>query len=165
MRKVRIFNKEALPMSVKEVFLEQLSACHNQNAWFVSLYHAIKDLSTEQASWKLNDSSNSIWEIVTHLNYYNERYLFRLQGSDVPKGVESNDVTFQITDPNWGNTLDRMNSILTDWSQALNDCDEAALNKWVGDITQLTIHNAYHIGQIVHIRKQQEAWDPSQGVH
>jgi hypothetical protein len=79
--------------------------------------------------------------------------------------VESNDVTFQITDPNWGTTLDRMNSILTDWSQALNDCDEAALNKWVGDITQLTIHNAYHIGQIVHIRKQQEAWDPSQGVH
>ncbi|MGD6834383.1 DinB family protein [Sutcliffiella halmapala] len=152
-------------MNVKEVFLEQLSACHNQNAWFVSLHHAIKDLSTEQASWKLNDSSNSIWEIVNHLNYYNERYLLRLQGEDIPKGVHTNDYTFQPIETDWKTAVDRMNTILSDWSRALENCDEAALNKWVGDITQLTIHNAYHIGQIVHIRKQQEAWDPSQGVH
>ncbi|MGM0838250.1 MAG: DinB family protein [Bacillota bacterium] len=152
-------------MNVKEVFLEQLSACHNQNAWFVSLHHAIKDLSTEQASWKLNGSSNSIWEIVNHLNYYNEKHLLRFQGEDFPKGVDSNDVTFQPLETDWNIAVDRMNTILSDWSRALENCDEAALNKWVGHITHLTIHNAYHIGQIVHIRKQQEAWDPSQGVH
>ena len=35
---------------------------------------------------------------------------------------------------------------------------------WYEMLTQMTIHNAYHIGQIVHLRKQFGNWDPAKGV-
>jgi hypothetical protein len=35
---------------------------------------------------------------------------------------------------------------------------------WYDMFAQMTIHNAYHIGQIVHLRKQQGSWNQAQGV-
>ncbi|MFB5088855.1 hypothetical protein PGC35_16985 [Psychrobacillus sp. PGGUH221] len=54
-------------MDAKNIILSQLSACYNQNNWFVSLNSLINGLSADHASWKSNETVNSIWEIVTHL--------------------------------------------------------------------------------------------------
>jgi hypothetical protein len=35
---------------------------------------------------------------------------------------------------------------------------------WWSPLAQQNIHNAYHIGQIVLLRKLQGAWDSSKGV-
>ncbi|WMX56720.1 DinB family protein [Peribacillus sp. R9-11] len=63
-------------MNLKAVLLEQMGACYEQKNWFVPLNIAIDGLSAEQASWKSRDS-NSIWQIVNHLIFWNERYLNR----------------------------------------------------------------------------------------
>ncbi|MDQ0217904.1 hypothetical protein ELQ35_00215 [Peribacillus cavernae] len=58
-------------MQQKDLFLQQLSACYDQNSWFVSLSGATDGLLPEQASLKGSGTSNSIWEIVNHLLFYN----------------------------------------------------------------------------------------------
>jgi hypothetical protein len=38
------------------------------------------------------------------------------------------------------------------------------LNKRASTIAHSGTHNAYHIGEIVYIRRQQGSWDPEKGV-
>lgn len=153
-------------MNTKDVFLSQLSACHNQNTWFVSLNNAINGLTAETASWKSHETVNSIWEIINHLSYYNQRYLNRFKGIPITKGVDTNDITFENVDGlSWEQTVELIDNILSEWSISIKECGEEKLQRWSSDLTHLTLHNAYHIGQIVQIRKQNEMWDPKQGVH
>ena len=67
-------------MTTKETLLEQFTACYDENGWFVALKNAVKNLTAEQAIWKTENLDNSIWEIVHHLNFYNEAYLKRFKG-------------------------------------------------------------------------------------
>ena len=62
-------------MATKETLLEQFTACYDENGWFVALKNAVKNLTAEQANWKTENLDNSIWQIVHHLNFYNEAYL------------------------------------------------------------------------------------------
>jgi uncharacterized damage-inducible protein DinB len=153
-------------MNTKEIFLKQLQACHDRNTWFVSLQSAINGLTEEQASWKNNEMTNSIWDIVNHLAFYNQRYLNLFKGIPNTKDVDSNNSTFRNTDElSWCYTVELINTIMSDWIKAVQECDQNELNVWSSELAHLTIHTTYHIGQIVHIRKQQGSWDPKQGVN
>jgi uncharacterized damage-inducible protein DinB len=163
-------------MNLKAVLLEQMVACHDQKNWFVPLKIALDGVSAEQAAWKSGDS-NSIWQIVNHLIYWNERYLNRFKGNPLPPEV-NNDATFDITDPNgtdeeWEAVVSRLFKVMSDWVDAVKEYDEEKLHSpaykesdglWSSAIAHLIIHNAYHIGQIVEIRKVRGIWDSSKGV-
>lgn len=153
-------------MNCKDILVAQLNACHNHDTWFVSLQSALRGLTAEQASEKTKNSANSIHEIVNHLIYYNERYLNRFNGITNPKGVESNDDTFtENAHRSWQSTVETMDNIMSEWIISVKDSQEDRLQQWAADLTHLTIHTTYHIGQIVQIRKEQGSWNPSNGVH
>jgi uncharacterized damage-inducible protein DinB len=153
-------------MNSKEIILKQLEACHDQNTWFVSLHGAIDGLTAEQAIWKSNEFTNSIWDIVNHLIFYNQRYLNRSKSISNTKDVDSNDSTFRNSEElSWPSSMELINTIMSEWRSSVKECDEKRIDSWSSELIHLTIHNAYHIGQIVHIRKQQGAWDPKKGVH
>jgi uncharacterized damage-inducible protein DinB len=160
-----------MTVNSKSILLEQLTACFDQNNWFVSLKHALEGLTEEQASWKSGEKTNSIWELVNHLNFYNERYYDRFQGKKI-EDVAHDYNTFETGDGlGWQATVNKCLQILFDWRKALEKTNEEKLTskenldyEWFLALSNMTIHNAYHIGQIVHIRKQQEAWDAEQGV-
>ena len=42
--------------------------------------------------------------------------------------------------------------------------DEQQLQKWAPEIARIGTHNAYHIGQMVFVRKLQGSWDPAKGI-
>ncbi|PWT84980.1 MAG: DinB family protein, partial [Acidobacteria bacterium] len=42
--------------------------------------------------------------------------------------------------------------------------DEKALQKWAPEIARIGTHNAYHVGQMIVIRKMQGSWNPEKGV-
>jgi hypothetical protein len=42
--------------------------------------------------------------------------------------------------------------------------DEAKLKDSAAVFTHISTHNAYHIGQIIYVRKEQGSWDPKSGV-
>ncbi|WP_172198597.1 DinB family protein [Saccharibacillus qingshengii] len=154
-------------MKNREILLDQLRACRSENGWFTSMASAVKGLTQKQADWKSNEEMNSVHEIVQHLNFYNERYLKRFLGETIETFEGSNDDTFdprERGEGTWQQTLDAYDSVMAGWIEAIEQADDAAVEKWTGDFTHLTIHNAYHIGQIVFIRKQQGSWDKKYGV-
>jgi hypothetical protein len=53
---------------------------------------------------------------------------------------------------------------MADWEKAVESADDSTLAKAASLIAHVGTHNAYHIGQIVFVRKEQGSWDPGKGV-
>jgi uncharacterized damage-inducible protein DinB len=164
-------------MTTKEILLEQFTAAYDENGWFVALKNALNNLTAEQASWKPENLDNSIWEILAHLNFYNDAYLKRFKGITVDYSGIENSETFSdagnISQELWQAEIEKFDVIMTEWRNLLESADEAkfdesvsATNKssWSSLISHVNLHNAHHGGQIVVLRKLQGSWDASKGV-
>jgi len=64
----------------------------------------------------------------------------------------------------WAATIERFDQGMTDLEALVQSAPEAKLAEWSPTIANISAHNAYHIGEIVMVRKEQGAWDPSKGV-
>jgi uncharacterized damage-inducible protein DinB len=164
-------------MTTKEILLEQFTACYDENGWFVALKNALQNLTAEQAIWKPENSDNSIWEILSHLNFYNEAYLKRFKGIDYVYPTSDNNETFSsaenASEEDWRAEVEKIDSIMSEWRNLLEVADESkfgeavsASNKssWASLISHVNAHNAHHGGQIVLLRKLQGSWDAAKGV-
>ena len=58
----------------------------------------------------------------------------------------------------------KMDDVMTAWEQAVESADDKKVAEWGSTIAHIGAHNAYHIGQIVYIRKLQGSWNPENGV-
>ena len=155
----------------KEFLLTQMRACHNQDGWFAPLNFALRGLTAVLAFQRGRQSANSILGITHHLVFYNELYLQRFKQGSVPKTVVSIAETFEFKDPSqfaevWDDLRQKLDNLFNQWEEAIIKCDDAKLDShtpdsdelWWSSLAHLAIHNAYHIGQIVHIRKEQGLW-------
>ena len=166
-------------MTPKQLLIEQFSSCYDEAGWFVPLMTALNGLTPEQAAWQDKNSTNSIWQLVNHLIYWNSRYLNRFNDIPNPDEKSDNDSTFEGertsgTDEEWKETVGQLNTVMSEWKGALNEADETKLeskpikdseSSWYSYVGLIITHNAYHIGQIVTIRKQKGSWDPKKGVN
>ena len=163
-------------MTAKEILLKQFTACYDQNGWFVALKNALNNLTAQQAAWKTANLDNSIWEILAHLNFYNEAYLKRFKGLAVDYSNMENSETFasdDVSEMAWQAEVDKFDAMMTEWRNLLESADEtkfdeavSATNKaaWSALLLHVNLHNAHHGGQIVILRKIQGSWDASKGV-
>lgn len=164
-------------MTAKEILLDQLLVSYDHDGWFVALKNAVGNLTAEQASWKTDGFENSIWEILAHLNYYNFAYLERFKGVNYVYPKSSNDETFEISgeisEANWKAEVERFERIMDEWRERLTAADEAKFDEkippendsmWWETLSNIMMHNAYHGGQLVVVRKLQGSWDASKGV-
>ncbi len=161
---------------IKDVLLGQFTVSYDENSWFVAVRNAINGLAVEQASWKPDDSVNCIWETLSHLTYYNNAYLQRLNGIDYQYDVNNNDETFstgEYTEEHWQADVRHFDDVMNRLRNAISAIDESKLSEqvssentrtWARLISDINTHNAYHAGQIVLLRKLQSSWDSSNGV-
>jgi hypothetical protein len=113
-------------------------------------------------------------EIVNHLFFWNQRYLNRFKGIENPQMEGTNDSTFKnMNRLGWSDVVEHYLQLMEEWYDAVKACEEEKLDQqvneeqpgsWIGTLTNITLHNAYHIGQIASIRKIQGSWDTNQGV-
>ena len=158
---------------MKEVLLEQFSCCYDDSAWFVALKNALEGVTGEQAAWKPAGVDNSIWENVNHILFWNERWLQRYRGElNEPQNVE-NTGTFRSDETDWDATLTKLYAVMDEWRAKLSDITPEKLTSavnskdpspWWSALAQQNIHNAYHVGQVVLLRKLQGSWDAAKGV-
>ena len=164
-------------MNLKETLLEQFDACYDQNGWFVALKNAIHGITGEQAAWKPEGADNSIWQILSHLNYYNNAYLERFRGVDYEYDKLDNDATFEQaevpSEQSWKAEVEQFDRIMSEFRDLLAKADDAKLNElappsrkypWSEIISSINTHNAHHGGQIVLMRKLQGSWNRDKGV-
>ncbi len=156
--------KDAMP-TLKSILLEQLKTTHNSEDWFVPVNIAIDGLTPEQASWKDTSSNHSIVQLVNHLIFWNSDQLAKFKGEKQPAFSGDNNETFSGLDKTtWQQSIHRIDSIMVAWEKAVEDADDAKLQKWYNVIAHIGTHNAYHTGQIIYIRKMRGNWNPEKGV-
>lgn len=169
--------KNVTVMTPKQILLEQLTASYDQNGWFVALKNAVQHLTAEQAAWKPENADNSIWEILSHLNYYNFAYLERFKGVDYVYPASNNDETFSsdgtFSEKTWEAEVETFEAIMNEWRELLESAEEEKFNQtvtpkredlWASLLSHVNLHNAHHGGQIVILRKLQGSWDSTKGV-
>ncbi|MGC4035279.1 MAG: DinB family protein [Chitinophagaceae bacterium] len=151
--------------TLKSILLEQLKSTHNVKDWFVPVNIALEDLTPEQAMWKDSSGNHSVAQLANHLIFWNLEQLDKFKGLPTAPFDGNNDKTFSNLDKaSWAATVKRADSVLTAWEKAIETADEKKLNSWYNTIAHINTHNAYHVGQIIFVRKEQGSWNPEKGV-
>jgi len=153
------------PSSLRGVLLEQLKTTHNNKDWFAPASSAVDGLTPEQASWRDGKGNHSIGQLVNHLVFWNRQQLAKFNDQEPPKFSGDNNETFNSFDQaRWTATVHDLDDVMTAWEKAVETADEQKLQKWASAIAHIGAHNAYHIGQMIYIRRLQGSWDPEKGV-
>ncbi|MGY4795371.1 DinB family protein [Lysinibacillus fusiformis] len=153
--------KELLQNGVNQVFYEE--------EWYPPLSEALKNLTAAQACWQPEgNAANTIWENVNHLLIFKERLVSRLHKDDTFVAPQNNDETFvqggAHDEDAWQETVtrtlqvhDALQSSLASLQEEALDQPSPALPVWQ-QYLNILLHDAYHTGQIVQLRKLQGSW-------
>lgn len=156
-----------------ELLLIQKDDTWDQCNWIVPLSKALEGLTAEQAAWVPSSGGLSIWQLVNHMYYYNQRLLSRLQRT-TPSGTsaENNESTFgDPGDPSdtigWSTLMQNTTQLAGQLRDQLTSLEESDLEapymdtneKWAHELARWVLHDAYHAGQIVLLRRQQGSWN------
>jgi hypothetical protein len=80
----------------------------------------------------------------------------RLKVEKLDKFGGDNDETFVKFDAKqWSDTVKQLDQVMTDLDKLVESADEQQLAKWATTNGNICTHNAYHVGQIVYVRKLQ----------
>jgi uncharacterized damage-inducible protein DinB len=153
------------PMTLRDVLLDQLKTTHTTEDWFVPAKIAVDGLTPEQVNWKSGPNSHSIGQLTYHILFWDKQTLAKFKGETPEKFSGNNEETFNNFDSKkWDETVRELDAVMTEWEKAVEAADDKKVAEWASTIARIGTHNAYHVGQIVYIRKEQGSWDPAKGV-
>jgi uncharacterized damage-inducible protein DinB len=153
------------PTSLRRILVEQLRTTHRVKDWYVPVMVAVDGLTPEQATWTDGKGNHSVGQLTYHLLFWDRRALEQFKGDNPQKFSGNNDETFNNFDSKqWSDTVRQLDQVMTEWEKAVEAADDAKLAKDASLIAHVGAHNAYHIGQIVFVRKEQGSWNPEKGV-
>jgi len=161
------------PPTLRSILLSQLRSTHTEEEWFVPVNIAVADLTPEQAKWIPKSeggaknpapADHSVGMITNHLLFWDSENLANMKGLKAAP-IPDNKETFNDFDAStWPATAARLDAVLTEMQNLVATADDAQLAKWASTIAHVSAHNAYHVGQIIYVRKLQGSWNPDKGV-
>lgn len=151
-----------------DLLLNVLDSTFDQESWYAPFKHAIEGITAEQANWRpTGEATKTIWENVNHLLYYKERFAAKMDGREWTYNLDG-DETFDFTkqsndEKDWKEVVDRAENAHHCLRQILSktSVEELDQDSLEGKLLDIMLHDAYHTGQIIQIRKMQGSW-PSQ---
>jgi uncharacterized damage-inducible protein DinB len=154
------------PTTLRELLLAELRSTHTEPEWFVPANVAVRGLTAEQANWTDGKGNHSVGQLAYHIVFWNQRNLAQLKGEKLEKFGGNNDETFTKFDSkSWNETVKQLDEVMKGLENWLETADEEKLQAQAQRFTHISTHNAYHIGQIIYVRKEQGSWDPKNGVN
>ncbi|MBL0883177.1 MAG: DinB family protein [Chitinophagaceae bacterium] len=122
----------------------------------------IQGITAEMAAHKTCPEANSICQLVNHLIYWRKTVIIRLQGVLGHPPMNDFYQPNQLDATSWNEILIHFEEIQEVLLQAITDFDERGLDKaspmkgqsYYQLITGCLQHDAYHMGQIVLLKKQ-----------
>lgn len=158
-------NAKKAPTSLRGVLLEQLHQSHDQEDWYVPVSIAVDGLTAQQAMWSPGKGNHSVGQLAYHIWYWDQRALNDFKGVKNAAFDGNNNETFDnFNADQWTDLVTKLNQVLADWEKAVEAADDTKLAANASLIAHVGAHNAYHVGQILYVRKQQGVWNPDKGV-
>ena len=161
---VPLCSQEKKPVTLRELLLTELRSTHNKADWFVPGNTAVKGLTAEQAGWTDGKGNHSVGQIAHHLVFWNRWTLERLNGSTEKYNGTNDETFYKFDSKTWNDTVRQFDEVMNDIENWVQTADEAKLKESAQTINTICTHNAYHIGQIIYVRREQGSWDPNMGV-
>jgi hypothetical protein len=154
------------PTDLRGVLMEQLRTTHNAEDWFVPVSIAVDGMTAEQAQWKpAGKDAHSVGQLAYHIWYWDSRSLQQFKGEKPAPFDGNNNETFdKFSAAQWDDLVKKLNQEMADWEAAVQAADEAKLAANASLIAHIGAHRAYHVGQILYVRKLQGSWNPDKGV-
>lgn len=153
------------PATLRSILLHELQTTHNHADWFAPISVAVDGLTADQASWQPQGGGHSAGQLTYHLLFWNRRNLDRLEGKSSGNYSGNNDETFEKFDAKqWADTVKQLDEVMTELEKLVESADDKKLAEIAPTIANICTHNAYHVGQIVYVRKLEGAWNPEKGV-
>ena len=158
--------KKQPPTDLRGVLLEQLHSTNSAEDWFVPVATAIDGVTAEQAQWKpTGKDAHSVGQLAYHIWYWDTYMLAQFKGQKPEKFDGNNNETFDKFSPGqWDDLAKKLKQEMADWETAVQNASDADLAKGASLIAHIGAHRAYHVGQILYVRKLQGSWDPKKGV-
>ncbi|RUS46276.1 DinB family protein [Cohnella sp. AR92] len=160
-------------MNKMELLLHGWDSCYEREDWYPPLKDALNGVTWEQANWRprYGGRINTIGETVSHLVFYKERLHLRLIGEETeyPEGV-TNDDTFGAPvadEESWKDLVNRLEKVHSAIRELLAGMDKKDFERRIPKnpiglwVNSLILHDAYHTGQIIQLRKMQRTWPAS----
>ncbi len=154
------------PATLRAVLLAELKSTHNSEEWFVPVDVAAGHMTPQQAAWRDAKGNHSVGQLVYHLWFWDLRALQGLKHEPLEKYSGNNDDTFNNYNPKrFKETLAQLDGVLTGLEQWLETASPEQVQQNAQLFTHISTHNAYHIAEMVYVRKEQGSWNPAVGVH
>ena len=132
------------------------------DCWVGTNYkEALHGVGAEIAAKKLPGYANSIWQLVAHITYWRTRVVNRLTGSDNPPPFQDFLLPIELNDVEWRQTMHDFESAYHLLRNAIHYFKEENLDKpspkegqtFYQVILGCLQHDAYHLGQIILLKK------------
>jgi uncharacterized damage-inducible protein DinB len=141
----------------------------------VHILKALEGLDARQAGTVPHNLPHSIYQLVSHMNFWLDIGLKRIRGERPPRPASAalgwTAPPRPEPDDAWTEALDdlkaslwELEAILEDPSIDLDRISEPSRGRTVRDnVVMLLLHNSHHLGQIVQTRQLLGAWPPPGG--
>jgi uncharacterized damage-inducible protein DinB len=134
----------------------------------VVVHDAFDGFDLTLAEVKPHGTSHSVWDLLNHLNYWQDYALALLNGDspELPEHAAESWQTPAFTEQSWSDALSRLfenidrakeHAALPLYEQVSHDKKRFEL------IMGIIGHNSYHLGQIVQLRRMLGSWPPPSG--
>jgi hypothetical protein len=171
-------------LKLMDIFRMEFDFSWDTETWFLPLESALEGLNSTDASWQPPGGGNTIWQTVNHLNYYNALLVKQINDTTPSQKALKNNAAFgdigeppdskwkeilsvdtfgDMGDPadseKWKGVLAETRLICENLRKSLAQFNDSQLDEELtGGLARQILHNVYHLGQIVLIRKQQGSW-------
>ncbi len=157
--------QQVKPFTLRAQLLAELRSSHNVKEWFVPVDDAMAGLSARDAAWTDGSGNHSVGMLGNHLLFWNRRALQQLKGEKAASFDGNNDETFNaFNEAQWNELQKQLDIVLMDLERYVRTVNEAELEKNASTLSHIATHNAYHVGQMIYVRKLHGVWNPAQGV-
>jgi hypothetical protein len=134
--------------------LELWTDMWKEGNWVPSWPDSLAGLSTQDAAWKPDANSHSIWQEVVHTIFWRRVTLNIMGGGKSPTDEEVEHGEFAApdnpTDAAWSSTVHELEKTQTAIADAIQDD-----SKDVSRVPYHILHDAYHLGRITQLRRMQ----------
>ena len=156
---------------MSENFIKKIlaNALYGVNAHLKPI-NALEDLTVEIAGKQIENSPYTIWQILKHINFWQERFISYIKDESTPPSLSAKEGwSFRFSPSGEKELQEEIQKFISGLEEVMNfNADElqAKAQKYESgyDVLQaMASHISYHIAEIVLLRRMQGAWPPPSG--
>ena len=151
-----------------------IGAIRGKNA-HLSINKALDGLKLDISGKKVINTPYTIWQLLTHLNYWQVKFLQKLEGREVSFSINWEDGWEESLNAANQEILDRkiinlLGSIEKATDILLSECDKIEPHKYYQDkfdvLQAMASHISYHLGELIILRRMFGEWNaPTVGFY